>query len=71
MSKAIRLSKKSLAIIMSLVLMFSVVSVFAVTVNAETGTTIDYVFTGNDKDTSGYAEGTITLSTDTEGKYNL
>ena len=71
MSKAIRLSKKSLAIIMSLVLMFSVVSVFAVTVNAETGTTINYVFTGNDKDTSGYAEGTITLSTDTEGKYNL
>ncbi len=71
MSKAKRMSKKTLAIIMSMMLMLSAVSVFAVTANAVTGTTIDYVFTGNDKDTSGYAEGTITLSSDTDGTYSL
>lgn len=71
MSKAKRISKKTLAIIMSMMLMLSVVSVFATTANAVSGTTIDYVFTGNDKDTSGYAEGTITLSSDTGGTYSL
>ncbi|MGN1130987.1 MAG: starch-binding protein, partial [Ruminococcus sp.] len=71
MSKAKRISKKTLAIIMSMMLMLSVVSVFATTANAVSGTTIDYVFTGNDKDTSGYAEGTITLSSDTDGTYSL
>lgn len=35
------------------------------------GVSIDYNFTGEDKDKAGYAEGTITVSSDTAGTYHL
>ena len=35
------------------------------------GVSIAYNFTGEDKDKAGYAEGTITVSSDTAGTYHL
>ena len=40
-------------------------------VNADTECTITYDFTGNNADTPGYAEGTITLTAHSDGEYKL
>ena len=42
-----------------------------ITANAAEGTTLEYAFSGENADTAGYAEGTITLTTDTAGTYYL
>ena len=42
-----------------------------VTTFAASGSTINYTFSGNSYDTAGYAEGTITFTAESSGKYKL
>ncbi len=46
-------------------------SIFALSVNAANETSLEYTFTGNDKDKAGYAEGTVKLTVESDGNYNL
>ncbi|MGN0489606.1 MAG: starch-binding protein [Ruminococcus sp.] len=63
--------KKSMAVLLTLTLLISALSMFNMTASAVEGTNLSYSFSGNDKDTSGYAQGTITLSSDTAGTYHI
>lgn len=64
-------SKKTLSVILVLAMLLSMTSMLAMTATAVTGTNITYSFSGSDKDTAGYAQGTVTLSSDTAGTYYL
>ncbi|MBR2280604.1 MAG: starch-binding protein [Ruminococcus sp.] len=46
-------------------------SIFALSVNAANETSLEYTFTGNDKEKAGYAEGTVKLTVESDGNYNL
>lgn len=71
MKKLNKLAKSTLSVVMALLMLMSILTVAVTSVSAVTGTNISYTFTGKDKNTAGYAEGTITLSTDTAGTYYL
>lgn len=58
------------AVLMSLLLVVSS-GVGALSVNAVQGTRLEYTFTGSDKDKAGYAEGTVKLTVESNGDYNL
>ncbi|MCH5299241.1 MAG: starch-binding protein [Ruminococcus sp.] len=63
--------KSGLSVLLALTIIFSMLTFVGTTAAAVVGTNIDYSFSGRDADTAGYAEGTVTLSSDTAGKYYL
>lgn len=65
-----KFGKKTLAILMTAAMLLTIVSSFSFTAVAA-DTEITYSYSGSDKDTAGYAEGTITVSSGTAGKYSL
>lgn len=46
-------------------------SIFALSVNAANETSLEYTFTGNDKDKAGYAEGKVKFTVDSDGDYKI
>lgn len=63
-------SKRALSYLLTLTLIMSMVFTFSVSVSAS-GTSISYQFSGSNSADSGYAQGKITLSSDTDGTYYL
>lgn len=66
-----KLTKSTVSVLLSLILVLSM-TVFAGTATyAVEGTNITYTFSGDNAEAAGYAEGTVTLSSDTAGTYYL
>ena len=66
-----KFSKSSLSVLLSLTLILSMLTFVGTSAKAVVGTNIDYSFSGSDAQTAGYAQGTVTLSSDTAGTYYL
>ena len=62
--------KSGLSVLLILTIVFSMFFV-GTSATAVAGTNIDYSFSGSDAETAGYAQGTVTLSSDTAGTYYL
>ena len=65
--------KKCFKTVLSFVVVFllTLTGFDMVTIKAFEGINLEYIFSGEDKDTSGYAQGTITLSSETGGTFYL
>ena len=71
MKSANRIAKKTMSYLLAVTLVLSMVLTLPFSAGAVEGTSIEYAFSGDDAQTSGYAQGTITLSSDTDGTYYL
>ena len=69
--KAIRKISKILSYLLTATLLTPMISALPVSSATPEGTNIDYTFSGKNADDSGYAQGTVTLSSDTDGTYGL
>lgn len=63
--------KKTLSYLLTATLLMSMVLTFPISTSAVEGTILNYTFSGKNADEFGYAEGTLTLSSDTDGSYYL
>lgn len=66
-----KIAKKSLSYLLTATLLMTMILTFPIATSAVEGTTLNYIFSGKNADDSGYAEGTLTLSSDTDGTYYL
>ncbi len=65
------IAKKTMSYLLAVTLVLSMVFALPISASAAVGTSIDYAFSGENADDPGYAQGTITLSSDTDGTYYL
>ncbi|MGN0477698.1 MAG: starch-binding protein, partial [Ruminococcus sp.] len=71
MKKANKFAIKSMSYLLTVMMVMSMIISLPFTISANEGTNIDYVFSGKDANKAGYAQGRITLSSDTDGTYYL
>lgn len=71
MKKPQKFTKSVISVLLSLTVVLSMTFMTVSQASADSGTSISYAFSGEDKDTPGYAEGTVTFTAETNGTYYL
>ncbi len=66
-----KLTKSTVSVLLSLIFVLSMTVFAGTAAYAVEGTNITYTFSGDNAEAAGYAEGTVTLSSDTAGTYYL
>lgn len=66
-----RITKKAMSYLLAVTLVLSMAITLPVSVNATRETSLDYAFSGKNADDAGYAQGTVTFTSDTDGTFYL
>lgn len=66
-----RITKKAMSYLLAVTLVLSMAITLPVSVNAVPETSLDYAFKGKNADDAGYAQGTVTFTSDTDGTFYL